>query len=410
MFNFIFNLVKAKAAIVGEHRKWKGGEFEKQAGGKWNRIEVQKHIRAALAQHGLNSFAIGTQKVKETNEDVEDYHKKVHEGGQDKKEFWKNWSEQYGVEPSSRHKSVVHLAHEMILQAHGVPSPSMRTKEKKKAESAGKPTPQFDLGKKVEKVEQKNVAQRKTFKVQSKIPYQGKMVDPLPETQSHQHRHMVEGDSGKDYLVSQRKSTGEWQCSCPAWKYHGHDCKHLHRHLDEIKENVKAGNTKPTARGMKRHAEYKKRNKEEESEGKGYHSSQDHDIAVERKNSAMPMKPKADSGLELARQMGIKLVDPDSLSDRDKRFIAFKNDPKNGETPIRQLHKEFMEAEKQGKHPNKKEREEAENKKPDKQQPGPTVTIVSRPTPRLREDDWHEYSPKRDDFRRRTKAKVRMSY
>jgi hypothetical protein len=256
---FLFNLFKAKAAQVGEKRKWKIGMFEKQTGGKWTRVEAQKHLNAALAQHNLDPKDISKETMNETHEDIEAFHKKVHLGGQSKAEFWGDWAKKYGGAPASAHKSVVHSAHERIIQAHGVPNPAQRTKQRNKAEEAGEPAPKFVVKPK-EKEKQEPVkevaAPRKTFKVSPKIKPHGKMIDPIGEGKNHTNRFVVEGDSGKDYVIGQHKASGKWTCECPACKYHGGTCKHLDRHLDELKQMVKEG-AKPTKRGMERYEKVK---------------------------------------------------------------------------------------------------------------------------------------------------------
>jgi hypothetical protein len=260
---FLVNLFKAKAANIGERRKWGAGEFEKQMGGKWTRVEAQKHLNMALDRHNLSPKDIDKDTMNEVHEDIEDFHKKVHLGGQDRNEYWKAWGKQHGGAPGKSHRSVVQLAHEMIIQAHGVPTPASRTKLKNKAEAEGKPAPKFEVQPKKDEPG-KLVPPRKTIKVQPKIKVPKKMIDPLPDNQTHTNRFVVEGDSGKDYVVSQHKGSGEWQCGCNGWKYHGHKCKHLDRHLDQIKSLVKQG-AKPTERGEDRYKDVKARYQEEKA-------------------------------------------------------------------------------------------------------------------------------------------------
>jgi hypothetical protein len=49
----------------------------------------------------------------------------------------------------------------------------------------------------------------------------------LEETGTHKHRFEVNSESSdRVYVVSQRKSTGAWECGCRGWIRHRH-CKHL---------------------------------------------------------------------------------------------------------------------------------------------------------------------------------------
>lgn len=57
-------------------------------------------------------------------------------------------------------------------------------------------------------------------------------LELLPENVTHENRmHVKSQSSNRLYVVSQAKSSGEWQCSCPAWvmKKPGkpRGCKHL---------------------------------------------------------------------------------------------------------------------------------------------------------------------------------------
>jgi hypothetical protein len=51
--------------------------------------------------------------------------------------------------------------------------------------------------------------------------------EKLPDTATHDHRCQIQSESSsRKYIVSRKSSTGEFQCSCPAWIHHRH-CKHL---------------------------------------------------------------------------------------------------------------------------------------------------------------------------------------
>ncbi len=51
--------------------------------------------------------------------------------------------------------------------------------------------------------------------------------EPLPDTDQWHHRIEIRSEtSSRLYVVAQRKTTGEWACSCMGWKRHRH-CKHL---------------------------------------------------------------------------------------------------------------------------------------------------------------------------------------
>lgn len=57
-------------------------------------------------------------------------------------------------------------------------------------------------------------------------------VELLPDTKLHHHRfHIKSSSSDALYVVSQKTSTGEWQCACPGWIYkkpgRERGCKHL---------------------------------------------------------------------------------------------------------------------------------------------------------------------------------------
>jgi hypothetical protein len=38
---------------------------------------------------------------------------------------------------------------------------------------------------------------------------------------------VVSSDSGNDYVVSQERANGQFQCACPGWKFRRKDCKHI---------------------------------------------------------------------------------------------------------------------------------------------------------------------------------------
>jgi len=54
----------------------------------------------------------------------------------------------------------------------------------------------------------------------------------LPASKTHHNRfHIKSSSSDALYVVSQKTSTGEWQCACPGWIYKKpgkeRGCKHL---------------------------------------------------------------------------------------------------------------------------------------------------------------------------------------
>ena len=51
----------------------------------------------------------------------------------------------------------------------------------------------------------------------------------MEDNATHRFRFFISGSSGNRYTVSQSKSSGQWQCSCPGWtlKSPRRDCKHL---------------------------------------------------------------------------------------------------------------------------------------------------------------------------------------
>lgn len=49
----------------------------------------------------------------------------------------------------------------------------------------------------------------------------------LEESTTHRHRFEINSESSdRVYVVSQRKSTGGWECGCRGWIRHRH-CKHI---------------------------------------------------------------------------------------------------------------------------------------------------------------------------------------
>jgi hypothetical protein len=56
-------------------------------------------------------------------------------------------------------------------------------------------------------------------------------MDPraLPETDGYANRFQIaSASSERVYVVAQRKTSGQWGCSCPGAIYHkSHTCKHL---------------------------------------------------------------------------------------------------------------------------------------------------------------------------------------
>ena len=49
----------------------------------------------------------------------------------------------------------------------------------------------------------------------------------LPDTATHRNRRLISSEtSTRQYTLSQRITTGAWECSCPGWTTH-RKCKHL---------------------------------------------------------------------------------------------------------------------------------------------------------------------------------------
>ena len=73
----------------------------------------------------------------------------------------------------------------------------------------------------------------KLKKSQSLIPGSGIQTEDFQdENKTHQHRMEINSESSsRVYIVAQAKSSGEWQCSCPGWKFkkpgRERGCKHL---------------------------------------------------------------------------------------------------------------------------------------------------------------------------------------
>jgi hypothetical protein len=64
-------------------------------------------------------------------------------------------------------------------------------------------------------------------------------LEILPESETHTNRmHVRSESSNRLYVISQAKSSGEWQCSCPGWamKKPGkpRGCKHLNAILPAL--------------------------------------------------------------------------------------------------------------------------------------------------------------------------------
>lgn len=78
----------------------------------------------------------------------------------------------------------------------------------------------------------------------------------LPDSETHRHRFEVKSESSDSlYIVSQKNSTGEWQCSCRGWimKRPGKErsCKHLSAMLPAlhvIGSMVAFSNSTPTVK------------------------------------------------------------------------------------------------------------------------------------------------------------------
>jgi hypothetical protein len=52
-------------------------------------------------------------------------------------------------------------------------------------------------------------------------------IEFLPDNKQYTNRFEINSEtSDRVYTVAQRKSNGEWCCSCPGWIRHRH-CKHL---------------------------------------------------------------------------------------------------------------------------------------------------------------------------------------
>lgn len=52
-------------------------------------------------------------------------------------------------------------------------------------------------------------------------------VVALPDNKQWVNRFEILSEtSNRIYVVAQRRTTGEWGCSCPGWRAHRH-CKHL---------------------------------------------------------------------------------------------------------------------------------------------------------------------------------------
>jgi hypothetical protein len=65
------------------------------------------------------------------------------------------------------------------------------------------------------------------------------LLDPS-ETNTHQYRMHVRSESSSSlYVVSRRKSTQKWECSCMGWIRH-RNCKHL-RVMVGVLDNALAG-------------------------------------------------------------------------------------------------------------------------------------------------------------------------
>lgn len=84
----------------------------------------------------------------------------------------------------------------------------------------------------------------------------------LEETKTHRHRMEINSQSSdRVYTVAQAKASGEWQCSCPGWKFkragRERSCKHLRAMMPLLKEldtKPLPGKKKPT----KHKAKFKK--------------------------------------------------------------------------------------------------------------------------------------------------------
>jgi len=65
--------------------------------------------------------------------------------------------------------------------------------------------------------------------------------DVLEDNETHRHRILINSEtSDRIYVVAQKKTSGEWQCSCPAWifgrKKGIKHCKHLSAVLPQLRE------------------------------------------------------------------------------------------------------------------------------------------------------------------------------
>jgi hypothetical protein len=63
----------------------------------------------------------------------------------------------------------------------------------------------------------------------------------LPDNEQWKHRIEIRSESStRLYTVAQRKSSGEWGCSCMGWKRYRH-CKHLDRMVPMLAAAIRRG-------------------------------------------------------------------------------------------------------------------------------------------------------------------------
>jgi hypothetical protein len=68
-------------------------------------------------------------------------------------------------------------------------------------------------------------------------------LDILPDNKTHLNRmHVRSESSNRLYVVSQRKTSGQWECKCPAWvlTFPRKNCKHLNAILPELAKVCRA--------------------------------------------------------------------------------------------------------------------------------------------------------------------------
>ena len=200
-----------KPAPEGTMRKWGSKTYQKH-GRRWDEVVLTKHVKDSATKHGLDHSALDKDTMKEVHEDIHALEDHMAQGGTHQS-FWTKWTAQHG-RPSKYHKNIVSDAHTRVHEAS---------------------TPQDEDEK------PKLVEKKQKITVKPKLKAVGsKVIGKLPEHATHDNRTMVQGDSGNKYIMARRKSSGNYECSCPGWIYH-RKCKHMDRHLDEVKALHKEG-------------------------------------------------------------------------------------------------------------------------------------------------------------------------